>query len=94
MPPAASGKYAIGRAWVKEMPSVLEWFNTALQVKLFPVLAHLFGDLITSPAALRAHTVLVAKYNASDVTARSDVHVDDALLALTIALSAAFCGKK
>ena len=87
MKPATSGKYQIGRAWVKEMPSVLTWFNDALKTKLFPTLHHLFGDLISSPSALRAHTVLIAKYNASDVTARSDVHVDDALLALTIALS-------
>ena len=87
MPPATSGKYAIGRAWVKEMPSVLEWFNGALEERLFPTLHHLFPELIPDVSALRAHTVLVAKYNASDTTARSDVHVDDALLALTIALS-------
>lgn len=94
MPAASSGKYAIGRAWVKEMPSVLSWFNGALERRLFPTLKHLFGDLIVDPSTLRAHTVLVAKYNASDTTARSDVHVDDALLALTIALSppASFTG--
>ena len=48
MKPATSGKYQIGRAWVKEMPSVLTWFNDALKTKLFPTLHHLFGDLISS----------------------------------------------
>jgi hypothetical protein len=139
LPPATSGKYEIGRAWVKEMPGVLGWFNDALRDKLFPTLHALFGGLVRSPDELRAHTVrcaapsplavpcglctpyampverhtshvtrrtpwqlaalltervltlvpqvLIAKYNGSDATARSDVHVDDALLALTIALS-------
>ena len=87
LPPATSGKYQIGRAWVKEMPSVLEWFNEALRTRLFPALMYNFGDLISGAEALRAHTVLIAKYNATDGTAQSDVHVDDALLALTIALS-------
>ena len=87
LPATKSGKYQIGRAWIKDMPQVLSWFNEALQARLFPTLAALFPSLVSGVPMLRAHSVLVVKYNASDTTPRSDVHVDDALLAFTIALS-------
>ena len=87
LPHASSGKYQIGKAKIKEMPSVLSWFNGALEQKLYPTLASLFPSIVTGASMLRAHSVLVVKYNGSDVTSRSDVHVDDALLAFTIALS-------
>ena len=87
LPATKSGKYQIGQAWIKEMPQVLSWFNEALQARLFPTLAALFPSLVSGVPMLRAHKVLVVKYNASDTTPRSDVHVDDALLAFTIALS-------
>lgn len=85
LPTAKSGKYQIGKAWIKDMPQVLEWFNEALATKLFPSLSQLFPQLLPDSSTLRAHSVAILKYNASHP--RTDVHVDDALFAFTIALS-------
>jgi hypothetical protein len=85
LPTSKSGKYQIGKAWVKEMPGVLQWFNGALEHKLYPALASLFPGFISSPSALRAHSVAILKYNQSHPA--TDVHIDDALLAFTVALS-------
>ena len=85
LPSTKSGKYQIGKAWIKEMPGVLSWFNQALASKLFPTLSSLFPDLLPDATTLRAHSVAVLKYNASHP--QTDLHVDDALFAFTIALS-------
>ena len=85
LPSSQSGKYKLGKAWIKDMPQVKEWFNEALRTKLFPTLAHLFPSLVSSASMLRAHSVAVLRYNASHP--RTDIHVDDALLAFTVALS-------
>lgn len=85
LPSTKSGKYQIGKAWIKDMPSVRTWFNEALAAKLFPTLSALFPDLLPDASTLRAHSVAVLKYNASHP--QTDLHVDDALFAFTIALS-------
>ena len=87
LPGTRSGKYQLGKAWIKDMPGVLEWFNGALRGTLFPTLAGLFPALVSDASQLRAHSVAVLKYNSTHP--RTDVHVDDALLAFTIALSPA-----
>jgi hypothetical protein len=87
LPAATSGKYQIGKGKIKDMPAVLSWFNQALETRLYPTLAALFPGIVSGASMLRAHSVLVVKYNGSDTTSRSDVHVDDALLAFTVALS-------
>ena len=85
LPSSKSGKYQLGKAWIKDMPTVLAWFNRALEHKLWPTLAKLFPEVVGDTSLLRAHSVAVLKYNSSHP--RTDVHVDDALLAFTIALS-------
>ena len=60
-------------------------FNKMLEQSLFPHMVALFPRMVTDGSKLRAHSVLVLKYNASNP--RSDLHVDDALLAFTVALS-------
>jgi hypothetical protein len=130
LPSSQSGKYKLGKAWIKDMPQVKDWFNEALRTKvpssspgpaparapshpaplpprsrptpaehrrasqrhfartalqLFPTLAHLFPTLVYNASMLRAHSVAVLRYNASHP--RTDIHVDDALLAFTVALS-------
>jgi len=87
LPSSRSGKYQLGKAWIKDMPGVRAWFNEALRTKLFPTLSELFPTLAADPANLRAHSVAILKYNASHP--RTDIHVDDALLAFTVALSPA-----
>ena len=85
LPSTKSGKYQIGKAWIKDMPSVRAWFNKALSHQLFPTLSKLFPELLPEAKELRAHSVAILKYNASH--SQTDVHVDDALFAFTIALS-------
>jgi len=85
LPSTKSGKYRIGKAWVREMPGVLSWFNSALETKLYPALAQLFPAHVSSTAQLRAHSVAILKYNESHPA--TDIHIDDALLAFTVALS-------
>ncbi|KAL1510698.1 hypothetical protein AB1Y20_006993 [Prymnesium parvum] len=85
LPSSKSGKYQIGKAWIQDMPSVLAWFNRALEAKLFPMLARLFPKVVSDSSLLRAHSVAILKYNESHP--QTDVHVDDALLAFTVALS-------
>jgi len=80
-----SGKYKLGGDWVKKMPRTLGWFNSRLQSTIFPAIAALFPEVVSSPHVLRAHSVAILKYNASHP--RTDVHVDDGILALTLALS-------
>ena len=67
------------------MPKTLEWFNRRLQSTIFPAAAALFPEVVDGPEVLRAHSVAILKYNASHP--RTDVHVDDGILALTLALS-------
>lgn len=85
LPATKSGKYQLGKAWIKDMPSVRTWFNGALATRLFPSLSALFPHLLPDTESLRAHSVAILKYNKSHP--RTDVHVDDALFAFTVALS-------
>ena len=80
-----SGKYKLGGDWVKKMPRSLAWFNHRLEHTIFPAIAALFPEIVSGPSVLRAHSVAILKYNASHP--RTDVHVDDGVLAMTLALS-------
>jgi len=80
-----SGKYKLGGDWVKKMPRTLAWFNERLEDAIFPLAATLFPMIVRGPQVLRAHSVAILKYNASHP--RTDVHVDDGILAITLALS-------
>ena len=53
---------AIGKS-IKSMPGVLRWFNEACRTKLFPQMAALFPALISDGALLRAHGIVILKYN-------------------------------
>jgi tetratricopeptide (TPR) repeat protein len=80
-----SGKYKLGGDWVKKMPRSLAWFNHRLEHTIFPTIAGLFPEIVSDASVLRAHSVAILKYNASHP--RTDVHVDDGILAMTLALS-------
>lgn len=80
-----SGKYRLGGDWLTNLPETREWFNTLLEVKLFPLLCHLFPEVISSQAVLRAHSVSLLKYNASHP--RTDIHIDNGILAMTLAMT-------
>ena len=80
-----SGKYKLGGDWLTNLPQTRQWFNTQLEHVLFPLLAHLFPEIISSQSTLRAHSVSLLKYNASHP--RTDVHIDNGILALTLALT-------
>jgi tetratricopeptide (TPR) repeat protein len=80
-----SGKYRLGGDWLTNLPKTREWFNSLLEVKLFPLLCHLFPEIISSQDVLRAHSVSLLKYNASHP--RTDVHIDNGILAMTLAMT-------
>ncbi|CAB9496335.1 repeat-containing protein [Seminavis robusta] len=80
-----SGKYQLGGDWLINLPNTRKWFNERLESTFFPLLAHLFPEVISSPAVLRAHSVSLLKYNSSHP--RTDVHIDNGILALTIAMT-------
>jgi len=71
----ASGKYKLGGDWVKKMPRTRAWFNSRLESLIFPTIAALFPEIVSSASVLRAHSVAILKYNSSHP--RTDVHVDD-----------------
>jgi tetratricopeptide (TPR) repeat protein len=80
-----SGKYKLGGDWLTNLPKTREWFNQILETKLFPLLCHLFPEVISSPSVLRAHSVSLLKYNSSHP--RTDVHIDNGILAMTLAMT-------
>ena len=80
-----SGKYRLGGDWLTNLPNTREWFNQKLESTFFPLLAHLFPEVVTSPAVLRAHSVSLLKYNASHP--RTDIHIDNGILAMTLAMT-------
>jgi tetratricopeptide (TPR) repeat protein len=71
--------------WLVNLPKTREWFNSRLETTFFPLLAHLFPEVISSPAVIRAHSVSLLKYNASHP--RTDVHIDNGVLAMTLAMT-------
>ena len=82
-----SGKYKLGGDWLAKMDATRAWFNAQLEATIFPALAASFPEVVSSKAALRAHSVAMLKYNATHP--RTDVHIDNGILALTLALSPA-----
>lgn len=80
-----SGKYRLGGDWLTNLPKTREWFSSLLKVKLFPLLCHLFPEIISSQDVLRAHSVSLLKYNASHP--RTDIHIDNGILAITLAMT-------
>jgi len=82
-----SGKYQLGGDWVENLPATLVWFNKRLESTFFPLLVHLFPEIISSTSVLRAHSVSLLKYNSSHP--RTDVHIDNGIFAMTIAMTPA-----
>lgn len=80
-----SGKYKLGGNWLDQLPQTRSWFNRQLESTFFPQMAQLFPEIVSSPSVLRAHSVSLLKYNSSHP--RTDVHVDNGILALTVAMS-------
>jgi tetratricopeptide (TPR) repeat protein len=71
--------------WLDNLPKTREWFNQRLQTTFFPLLTHLFPEIVSSPSILRAHAVSLLKYNATHP--RTDVHIDNGILAMTLAMT-------
>jgi tetratricopeptide (TPR) repeat protein len=80
-----SGKYQLGGDWLVNLPNTRQWFNKRLESTFFPLLAHFFPEVISSQSVLRAHSVSLLKYNSSHP--RTDVHIDNGILAMTIAMT-------
>lgn len=56
-------------------PAFAGRFNSRLESLIFPTIAALFPEIVSSASVLRAHSVAILKYNSSHP--RTDVHVDD-----------------
>lgn len=56
-----SGKYQLAGDWLVNLPNTREWFNEQLQKTFFPLLAHLFPEIVSSPSVIRAHSVSLLK---------------------------------
>ena len=67
------------------LPKTRLWFNQKLQSTFFPLLRALFPEIVSSASMLRAHSVSLLKYNSSHP--RTDVHIDNGILAMTIAMT-------
>ena len=80
-----SGKYKLGGDWLAKMDTTRAWFNTQLEENIFPAIAASFPEVVTNVSTLRAHSVAMLKYNSTHP--RTDVHIDNGVLALTLALS-------
>jgi len=80
-----SGKYKLGGDWLVNLPQTRSWFNSKLEHVLFPLLHHLFPEIIASPSVLRAHSVSLLKYNHTHP--RTDVHIDNGIFAMTLAMT-------
>jgi len=80
-----SGKYKLGGDWLTNLPKTRAWFNQRLETTLFPLVAGLFPEILSGPEVLRAHSVSLLKYNSSHP--RTDVHVDNGILAMTLAMT-------
>jgi len=80
-----SGKYKLGGDWLTNLPNTRSWFNQKLETVFFPLLSHLFPEVVTSQSVLRAHSVSLLKYNSSHP--RTDVHIDNGILAMTLAMT-------
>jgi Tfp pilus assembly protein PilF len=80
-----SGKYKLGGDWLTNLPNTRKWFNDKLETTLFPLLSNLFPEIVSSPSVLRAHSVSLLKYNVTHP--RTDVHVDNGILAMTLAMT-------
>ena len=80
-----SGKYRLGGDWLTNLPETRRWFNEKLETTFFPLLADLFPEVVSSPSVLRAHSVSLLKYNATHP--RTDVHIDNGVLAMTLAMT-------
>ena len=80
-----SGKYKLGGDWLVNLPKTRAWFNEKLETTFFPLLTQLFPEVISSSSVLRAHSVSLLKYNSSHP--RTDVHIDNGILAITVAMT-------
>lgn len=80
-----SGKYKLGGDWLNNLNNTRTWFNGLLERKIFPNLASSFPEVVTNSSTLRAHSVALLKYNSTHP--RTDVHVDNGIIALTLAMS-------
>lgn len=56
-----SGKYQLAGDWLVNLPNTRAWFNGRLETTFFPLLAHLFPEIISSPSVIRAHSVSLLK---------------------------------
>lgn len=81
-----SGQYNVTGFYIKEVPSVHEWFVRIVKERLFPLLCRQYPDFVASPDDLCVDNAYLFKYNPT-TGRRTDVHTDSGCLSFTIALN-------
>ena len=70
-----------------ELPQTLSFFRQALQERVYPLLAHQFGNLLPDASKLRVADGFVVKYDALGGQSELKPHRDGSVLSFNIALN-------
>jgi tetratricopeptide (TPR) repeat protein len=81
-----SGQYGFCGFYIKEVPTVHEWFVKIVKQRFFPLLQRIFPDFCDNAADLLVDNSYLFKY-APETGRRTDVHTDEGCLSFTIALN-------
>ena len=85
-PKLPSGQYYIQGFWIKDVPSVSEWFTKMCKARLFPLLKLQFPDFVDDIEDLVVDQAYLFKYKA-EPGLRTEIHTDAGCLSFTFALN-------
>lgn len=85
-PKLPSGQYYIQGFWIKDVPSVREWFVRMVKGRLFPLLKERFPDFVDSIEDLVVDQAYLFKY-VPQPGLRTEIHTDAGCLSFTFSLN-------
>jgi len=82
-----SGRYEVAGSWIKDIPTLHDFFNKLLKERFYPALSSLFpGILQNSDDELCVQSSYIFKYTPTSGS-KTDIHTDSSLLSFTLLLS-------